>query len=141
MSKRKNMSNDPASRQFFDWIRLKIHLQKVGRMPRIKEGEVWWAAVGKNVGVEINGKTEHFSRPVLVFKKLSQHYFMAIPLTSKEHDGSWYVPIKLNGKVSRAVLSQSRSMSVNRLFSRIGALPSHELEKIQSGFKKLFVSE
>ena len=36
------------------------------KIPRITDGEVWWVAVGENVGVEINGKSEYFSRPVLV---------------------------------------------------------------------------
>lgn len=51
-------------------------------IPKITEGEVWWVAIGENVGVEINGKSRYFSRPVIVFRKLSHLGFMGIPLST-----------------------------------------------------------
>ena len=67
------------------------HNIKTAKIPRITDGEVWWVAVGENVGVEINGKSKYFSRPVLIFKKLSHLGFMGIPLSTQVHSGSWYV--------------------------------------------------
>ena len=55
------------------------HSTEPKKLPKISEGEVWWTAVGENVGVEITGKSGYFSRPVLVFKKLSHLGFMGIP--------------------------------------------------------------
>lgn len=59
-------------KRFVKWIILKEKLHNIGRLRTIHEGEIWWCAMGENVGVEINGKHDVFSRPVLVFKKLSR---------------------------------------------------------------------
>ena len=69
-------------KHFWEWIELKERLHFVGNYPPIKEGQIWWCAVGENIGAEINGKNHTFSRPVLIMKKLSQYSFMGIPLTS-----------------------------------------------------------
>ena len=55
-------------------------------------------AIGENAGVEINGKQELFLRPVLIMKKLNKFGFMAIPLTSKEHAGLWYIKFIFKNK-------------------------------------------
>ena len=77
-------------KRFDEWIEKKKSLHKTGRCPVIKDGEVWWCAIGENVGVEVNGKNAPFSRPVLILKKLSRYSFVGVPLTSKRHEGSWY---------------------------------------------------
>ena len=46
----------------------------------------------KRLDVEINGKHEKFSRPIVVLKKISRFGFMGVPLTSQDHKGNWYVP-------------------------------------------------
>ena len=131
------MNNEVNKKHFIEWIELKENLHNIGRLPAIKEGEIWWAAVGENVGMEINGKNEVFSRPVLVIKKLSRYGFMAIPLTSQQHTGDWYIPFTFQGKISIAALAQARTMSVSRLFKRMGTIPNSDLELVRAGFSKL----
>ena len=101
-------------KDFDGWIRLKKKLHFCGSLPRIKEGDIWWCSCGENVGVEINGKNELFSRPVLVYKKLSRFGFVGIPLTSQVKYGSWYVEFDFKGKRQTAVLAQIRTFSVSR---------------------------
>lgn len=59
-------------KRFDEWIEVKKSRHDSARLPVIKDGEIWWCAMGENIGVEINGKNESFARPVLVFKKLSR---------------------------------------------------------------------
>lgn len=99
-------------KHFDEWNTVKKHTHDSSRIPAIKEGEIWWCAIGENVGIEINGKHERFSRPVLVLKKLSRFGFMGIPLTSQEHKGSWYVSFVFRDKKQIATLAQARVMSV-----------------------------
>ncbi len=127
-------------KRFDEWIKLKEKIHEIGRIPAIKEGEIWWAALGENVGVEINGKNEVFSRPVLVYKKLSRYGFMAIPLTSQSHEGKWYIPFVFQDKKSIATLSQARVMSVSRLYKRMGTISDLDFEMIKEGFRKLYDS-
>ena len=126
------MEND-----FSEWMVIKDKLQKGGLVTKFSEGQIWWAALGKNVGVEINGKHEDYSRPVVIFKKLSHLCFLAIPLTSQPHTGTWYTEFNFRGKQEYAVLSQIRMMSVSRLYNRMGKLSNSDFKKIQAGFRKL----
>ena len=127
--------------KFYRWIHVKIRLSEVNRMPKINKGEIWWAAVGKNIGAEINGKSETFARPVLIFKKFSRETFLAIPLASQPHHGSWYVEVHFSHRISQIILSQIRVMSVSRLYKRIGVVPDVDFEMAKMKFEKLFLSK
>lgn len=126
------MEND-----FSEWMVVKDKLHKGGAVTKFSEGQIWWAALGKNVGVEINGKHDDYSRPVVIFKKLSHLCFLAIPLTSQPHTGTWYAEFNFRGKPEYAVLSQIRMMSVSRLYNRMGKLSTGDFKKIKAGFRKL----
>jgi len=62
-----------------------------------KEGEVWWCAVGLNIGSESCGKGDTFRRPVLILKKLSSTAFIGIPFSSQPKSGSWFTEVMVNG--------------------------------------------
>ena len=123
-----------------DWniIKEDFHFTPEKKLQLVRNGEVWWAGVGENVGVEINGKSKYFSRPVLVLKKLSRFGFMGVPLTSQPHEGSWYVSFEFQDRIETAVLAQAKVFSVARLYGRIGQVPDTDLEKVRAGFIKLY---
>ena len=125
-------------KNFKGWMKLKAKLHYGDSKPKISDGDIWWCGFGENVGIEINGKSRRFSRPVLVMKKLSQDGFMGIPLTSQEKTGSWYVDFIFLGKKEFAAICQARVMSVSRLYSKIGQIPKTDLEKVKAGFVKLY---
>lgn len=76
-----------------------------------RKKSVNWCGFGENVGIEINGKNDLFSRPVLVFKKFSQYGFLGIPLTSQPHEGTRYVHFRFHGKEQVAVLVQHERLA------------------------------
>lgn len=125
-------------KDFDGWAELKKNIDRAGRMPTIKEGEVWWCGVGTNVGVEIGGKSSRHSRPVLILKKLSRFGFMAVPLTSKQKGGSWYVGFKFRGVDETAVVGQVRMMNVSRLYNKMGQVRKNDFKKVKAGFLNLF---
>lgn len=59
-------------KNFDDWMMVKKRIHYAGVKRTFCEGEVWWCALGENIGVEINGKSATFARPILVLRKLSQ---------------------------------------------------------------------
>lgn len=126
------------NKHFKDRIKLKEKLHFNARRPRIHEGEVWWCSFGENVGVEINGKSERFTRPVVIMKKLSGLCFLGIPLTSQEKTGTWYVNFEFLEKKEYAALCQARVMSVSRLHNKMGELPASDLQIVKDGFLKLY---
>lgn len=118
-------------KNFEGWIKLKEKIHYGNSTPKITEGDVWWCSCGENVGVEINGKNRLFSRPVLVYKKLSRYGFIGVPLTSQRKTGSWYVNFVFQDKEQTAVLSQIRTFSVSRLSSRMGVLDASDMNRIK----------
>lgn len=128
---------DNKTKDFHGWIKLKIKLHFTGHICAIKDGDVWWCAVGENIGTEINGKSETFARPVLVLRKLSKYNFIGLPLTSKQHSGSWYAYLEFKNRKQIAVLSQVRNISVSRLYKKMGVIPEPELSKIRTKFCSL----
>ena len=104
------------------WMGIKSGINNKNGHWRIGEGDVVWAAVGENVGVEIDGKNDRFSRPVIVLRKHSERCFTGIPLTSKRHKGSWYVSFVFQNRIQTAVLVQARLMDAARVYSRMGEL-------------------
>ena len=119
-----------------DWIEGEVAFG--ASAPKINEGDVWWCGFGENVGVEINGKSSRFSRPVVVMKKLSRYGFMGIPLTSQEKTGTWYAKIIFLNKPEFAAICQARVMSVSRLYSKIGRIPESDLIIIKKAFHELY---
>lgn len=99
--------------------------------------EVWWTALGVNVGVETDGKHHNFERPILIVKKFNKDQFWGIPLTKNEKTGEFYQKIKHDGGVSWAILSQIRVFSTKRLLRKIGRISEKEFEVIQDKLRKL----
>jgi len=126
-----------GKKDFGGWMKIKEKIHYGGKIRSIKEGEVWWGSVGENVGVEICGKGRTYTRPVIVFKKLNRYSFWAIPLTSKEHIGSWYASFDFQGNVETATLAQIQCMSVSRLHRKIGQLSVKDFELVYESFVKL----
>lgn len=122
---------NPDNSLFDDWIKLKKRIHQLHKLPTIREGEIWWCGIGKNVGIEINGKSKKFSRPILIYKKLSKYGFIGIPLTSQPHNGPWYTSFIFKNRKSYAALSQIRVMNTSRLYGKLGQLPKTDLEKVR----------
>lgn len=126
-------------KQFFEWIGLKkkLHLSEQ-QIPFVSEGQVWWASLGENVGFEINGKSNLFTRPVIILKKLSNRFYFVLPLTTKLRNGNWYINCHLKGKAQIACLHQARAIDYRRLYSKLGRLDDLEYKKIKEGFLNLY---
>ncbi len=126
-------------KRFLDWSVLKNTIHVSASTPTyFKEGEVWWCSIGENIGVEINGKGNGFSRPVYIYKKLSKEGFMSIPLSTQIKEGTWFVSIFFNQIQQVANLAQARTMSAGRLLRKEGVLEDSESKKIKNGFRRLY---
>jgi len=128
-------------KRFLEWIGLKERLDgSTYRPPFVSEGDIWWASVGENVGSEINGKSSQFSRPVIVFKKLAHGFYFVLPTTTKDHEGTWYVPFRHHERDMSACLHQARAIDYRRLSNKLGTLDDTDLERVRSGFSALYVA-
>ena len=125
--------------KFIDWMKLKIKLDSGEHVaPLIHERDIWWISFGKNIGSEINGKSDLFSRPGIILKKLSNSFYLVAPTTSKEKTGSWYTEINYAGRKTYVCLHQIRTIDYRRLRSRIGQIDDIQFGTIKERFKNLY---
>ncbi len=127
-------------KNFVDWFILKPNLENLNYNPPLtKEREIWWCSIGENIGTEISGKGTKFTRPVIIFKKLSKYTFFVIPTSTKIKEGSWFVSFVHNSKTMVACLHQAKIVDYRRLDDRIGALSNHDYDLIKKGFSALYI--
>ncbi|HEY5220670.1 MAG TPA: type II toxin-antitoxin system PemK/MazF family toxin [Candidatus Paceibacterota bacterium] len=117
-----------------EWCTLKLVLLDKESNVVFKEGEIWWCEIGMNVGREIYGKGDNFIRPVLIFKKFNEDMFLAVPMTSRPREGSWYILISYGDKEGRLILNQIKSMDRRRLVKRIGTISDDVLTRVRRAF-------
>ena len=109
------------------------HLEKLF----FKEREIWWCKVGVNIGFEEDGKNIHFTRPVLILKKLSKRVFIGVPLSTTLKRGKYYYDFKFKNATSVALLSQLRLFDVKRLADKMGRITETEFERIREAVKSI----
>ena len=144
------MDRYQQTHNFIEWIKLKIHLDRESyvnfddpnskRKPRyLHDGEIWWCSMGENIGVEVNGKNEQFSRPIVIYQRLGGYAFMGIPLTSQPHTLPWFMHFKLNGRDEYAALCQAQTKSVARLRRKMGKMSAKDFKRLVGHFDNLYV--
>lgn len=126
-------------KRFFEWIGLKEKLHNIEKgPPLVSERDIWWIIFGENVGSEINGKSELFSRPGLIIKKLSRSFYLVAPTTSQQREGSWYVNVGHESRSMNICLHQVRIIDYRRLSSRLGKISGVDFVRVKSAFWKLY---
>lgn len=123
-----------------DWLRITIRLRNRQRKPLFKEGEIWWCSIGMNIGIEIFGKGQRFTRPVIIFKKFNREAFLGIPLTSQLKMGKWYVSVTHGEKTDTALLAQIRVMDSKRLVERMEVIGDEGFNEIKRSFLDFYGS-
>ncbi len=127
-------------KDYDSWNRLKKAVDHCLSSTLIREGEIRWCKLGINVGNETLGKGVGFKRPVLILKKYSRDVFLAVPLTSRIHYGSWYYPVRCGDLVCSLILNQARTLDRKRLEEKMIELNSKELLKVKRAYCSLVLS-
>lgn len=125
-------------KRFLDWIKLKEILHNRFHLPpQFSIGEVWWCYVGENIGIEINGKSKEFTRPMYVYHKYDTRSFLGLSCSTIHKSGSWYISAKLGNDMQTINLAQGRVYDYRRLKERIGQMPSNEVSRIYQAYSNL----
>ncbi len=115
-------------KDFDRWNEIKKKINQRG-YPKINLGEVWWCAFGLNIGVEQDGDSTNFQRPVIIIYKFSNQIVLVAPITKRNTISDWYYPIKLSEmKKANIILNQIKPVDTKRLVKRKGQiLEKHRL--------------
>jgi mRNA interferase MazF len=120
-------------KDFDSWNEQKKRLNLDTEPLYFRDGEIWWAHLGVNIGYEIDGKKANFARPVIVLRKYNKYSFLALPLTTRGSPGAYKLPVGIiAGKHAFAVVSQLRNIDSRRLYQKIGSLPADVLLLIRN---------
>ena len=125
-------------KDFDAWNTLKKVLNdKHNKIVTPKEREIYWVSIGENIGFEQNGKSEIFSRPVLVLKKFSKRLFFGIPLSTQIKKGDFFYSFEFGSTLQNALLVQGRTFDAKRLENRMGMISEKDFENIKERYIKL----
>ncbi len=126
-------------KHFSQWIKQKRKLHnETSVAPLVRERDLWWVALGENVGSEMGGKSKYFSRPALVLKKLSHGFYLIVPSTTQKREGSWYVPIHFGGQDMYLCLHHIRTIDYRRLYSKMGQVDTNDFATTKKAFQRLY---
>jgi mRNA-degrading endonuclease toxin of MazEF toxin-antitoxin module len=120
-------------KDFDRWNSIKKGIDTTKEPLFFHEGEIWWVSIGVNVGFEIDGKNDTFSRPVIVLRKYNKLSFLALPLTTSATQNAWKLPIgTVAGKQAFAVMSQIRNIDSHRLYQKITSMKPEQFRRVRA---------
>ena len=125
------------------WHAYKEHIHTAVARPFFHEREIWFCALGANVGFEQDGSGEDFIRPIIILKKFNKEIFLGIPLTKakkkvhKTAEPYYYIFSFIDGVKSAAILSQIRLIDAKRLVRHIGTISETDFKDLTKKLKAL----
>ena len=122
------------------WNDLKKILDYLSIPVPFQLGEIWWASLGHNIGIEMDGKGIEFERPVLILKKFNKDHAWIVPIThSKEIEKSIHKIINHQNLDSNSavVITQLKTISAKRLLRRIGIINQKRFQEIRESVKNM----
>jgi len=118
-------------KHFDRWSRHKRTLHALGERPFYHAREIWWCAVGVNIGNELNGTGKEHDRPVLVIRPFNAETFFGIALIGHPRSGRFYFPLgKVEEREAVANLSPVRPFDTKRLIRKIGTVDERTFREL-----------
>ncbi len=122
-------------KDFDGWNTKKKETHKQTSAPFCYPREVWWCALGMNVGAETDGKNDNFERPVLVLRVYNKETLLVLPITSKEKNDAFHCAVRVKIGTVWIKLTQARVISNRRLLRKVDVLSIEEFERVQKTFQ------
>ena len=105
------------------------------------EREIWWCSLGKNIGVEVNGKDEGFERPGIILKVFNKDMIWILPITSSVKKSKFYYNFVFNNIKQSVMITQIRTISSKRLRRKIGTISDSDFKRILARLVMLVKNE
>jgi mRNA interferase MazF len=119
-------------KNFNKWNQYKTEIENRGIGRFYKPREIWWCALGLNIGFEQDGKGDTFQRPILIIKAFSKRVCLAVPLTTSLKKNPYHLEIGLiENKQASVIISQITLIDTKRLINRISTIDTLTFESIR----------
>lgn len=123
-------------KDFDGWNQQKKQTHERSHAPYAHERELWWCAVGVNIGFEQDGSGEEYRRPVLIIRGISRNTCIVVPLTASPQSHPLRISLGIvDGKEARAIISQLRVIDTKRLVRKIGRLDKTHFSTVKKAVK------
>ncbi len=119
-----------STKDYGGWSVEKLRLNNLATVPFFRERQIWWAALGLNIGFEEDGKSAKYSRPVLIVRKFNHQFFLGVPLSTTHKTGPYYASVTVAGESRSALLSQLRAYDARRLLDIMTTTSPTEFDSI-----------
>lgn len=123
-------------KDFDKWNDLKKKIQ--GRIIdfHCSRRDIWWCALGSNIGSEQDGKNDSFDRPVLIIKTFNLDMVRIVPITSRDMDDNDHVPVFYLDRRCSVIISHLRTISTKRLTVKICRLGQPQFTIVMDRIRK-----
>ncbi|HEX8947214.1 MAG TPA: type II toxin-antitoxin system PemK/MazF family toxin [Candidatus Paceibacterota bacterium] len=118
-------------KEFDRWNGRKKKIDGKKSLVDFHEREMWWCAIGVNVGSEQHSQSEDFGRPVVVMRRFTRDTFLAVPLTTKVRTAPFRVRFMVNGVENDALVLQMRVYDRRRLLRKVGMVAQDTFAELQ----------
>ncbi len=136
------VQNINVEKPFDQWNEKKKNLHNRQSDLFYHEREIWWCALGTNIGSEQDGTGENFDRPVVIIRGFNKNVFFAVALIGKRKAGKYYFYVgTVENKEASAVLSQVRLMDTKRLVRKIGVLDEKIFNNLKIALNKVLFND
>src|SRR4051812_29194202 len=122
------------------WNNKKKELETASDERIFREREVWWCALGINIGTEQDGKNDLFERPIIILKKYNKGLITIVPITTSDKISPYHIKSKIVGVDSSVIISQIRTISTKRLLRRMGLISIKEYLTILFALIRIFLT-
>lgn len=124
-------------KDFDKWNIRKKETHAKQSVPLFSEREIWWCALGVNIGFEEDGKGLNYLRPVLIVRKFNKNIFYGLPITSKKKEDIFHAIIDSGEVKGSVILSQMKLIDSKRLSHLFSKITDKELNEVKKKLKEL----
>lgn len=126
-------------KDFDKWNLEKKRLHSMGLRKSAHQRDVWWCALGLNLGSEEDGKGWNYLRPVLILKSFGNVVCTILPISTSNKEHWTKIDIGfINNRPSKILLNQIRSVDTRRLIRKICRLDNSKYEEIRKAVRDIF---
>jgi mRNA interferase MazF len=122
-------------KDFDGWNKIKKEIDAVPVTKYVHPRDVWWCALGMNIGAEIDGKNENFERPVIVMKVYNRETAIVLPITTKEKNDAFHFKTVIGERTVWVKLTQTKVISGKRFLRKLNVADEKEFEALKIAWK------
>ncbi len=125
-------------KKFSEWFQVKERLNEASPVTFCRAGEIRWVSFGVNVGSEIDGKGDSFTRPALIIHVSGTHVALVVPLTTQTKAIKGYIDLEWKQRKNMLCINQMRVVSQKRIFSRLSKVSNAKLQHVKEEIKQFY---